>query len=169
MVQQGSGTGSGLDTSSFLGCCNSSPCTSSPHPCLPAPCGEGWRVPSPSLRWSWVDGARHGCSTAGTSRAISGGLAIPGGHPSAPSQLASGCCWFAPRSKTCGSKQPSLQLGKASFPWLQSLAPFLPCLQTERLGQRSSLDMHAAWPQGWTQEHLRKKVCEQRAAAKGER
>lgn len=51
-----------------------------------------------------------------------------------------------------------LQLGKASFPWLQSLAPFLPCLQTERISQQSSPDVHPAWPQGWTQEHLRKKV-----------
>lgn len=50
MGQQGWVTGSGPGTSSFLGCCDASPCTSSPRPCAsphPAgspPCaGAGWR------------------------------------------------------------------------------------------------------------------------------
>lgn len=100
----------------------------------------------------WLLGCQH------EQGAIYRGLAMLGGHPSASREPASGCCWFTPRSKTCGSKQPYLQLGKASFPWLQSLAPFLPCLQTEWISQWSSLDMHPAWPRGLTQEHLRKEV-----------
>lgn len=138
MRQQVWVTCSDLDTSSFLGCCGSSPRTSCPHLH-----GSQHLVGSPHC----------GCQCEqGT---VSRGLAIPGGHPSATTDLASGSCWFTPRSKTCGLKQ---QLGKASFPWLQSLAPLLPCLQTKRISPRSSLDMHPAWPQGWSKEHLRKKI-----------
>lgn len=138
--------GTDLDTFSFLGCCDLSPCSS--HPWLQAPCGE------PIVRWGWMERAHHGCSAASMSRELS-----PGAWPylegtSASRALALGCCWRTPRSKTSGLRELYLQLGKVSFPWLQSLAPFLPCLQTERISPRSSLDLHPTWPQ---EEGLRAK------------
>lgn len=59
--------------------------------------------------------------------------AIPGfghtrGHLSAPRSLR--CCWLPAGSGSC-SAQLCLQAQHGSCPWLQSLAPFLPCLQAE--------------------------------------
>lgn len=133
------------DTSSCLRCCDSSPCTSCAHPCVSKPCesppctGAGWRLFPVA---------------ASTARSRPQGLAIPEGTTVPPGRGASGCCWLTAGSGSWGSAQLWLQLGKGSCPWLQSLAPFLPCLQAERSGQRSSPDMHPAGPR---QEGLRAK------------
>lgn len=134
MGQQGWDTGLSLDTSSFLGCCDSSPCASSPHPCLPAPCGE------PSLCWGWMEGAHHGCLAASMSREPSPGTwPYLEGTPLSPESWLQGAAGSYLAAKPVARNSHICNLEKLLFPGCRAWPLSCPACRRSGLASEAAL------------------------------